>query len=79
MMLDHDTLMDYLANSLHVDIEDIEPGTALFSSGHIDSFSLIELIGFIETTCNTTIKPAEITLDNLDSIERILAFLDSRN
>lgn len=78
MDLNHDILIDYLATTLNVDTSGIEADTALFSSGHIDSFSMIDLIGFIETACNTTLKPNEITLDNLDSIGRILTFLKDR-
>ena len=78
MALTQDTLMDFLANTLHVDTADISAESELFSSGHIDSFSMIDLIEFIEATCNTRIKPAEITLDNLDTIARILAFLSDR-
>lgn len=78
MALNHNTLMDYLATTLNVDTSGIGADTALFSSGYIDSFSMIDLIGFIETAGNTTIKSTEITLDNFDSIGRILAFLKDR-
>ena len=78
MVMTQDTLMDFLANTLHVDTADISADTTLFSSGYIDSFSMIDLIEFIESTCNTRIKPAEITLDNLDTIARILTFLNDR-
>jgi len=50
----------------------------LFSSGIIDSFSLVSLMAFIEDKGNLRINPSEVTIDNLDSIERILKFVDSK-
>lgn len=49
----------------------------LFSSGLIDSLSVIELVSFIERQAGVTIPPIDIVLDNFDSISAILAYLET--
>ena len=55
-----------------------EDDTPLFSQGLLDSFSMIELIDHVEKRAGIKIGPMEVTLENLDSIERILAFVRSK-
>jgi D-alanine--poly(phosphoribitol) ligase subunit 2 len=52
----------------------LEDDTALFSSGLMDSLNVIELVSFIEEQLGCAIPPAAITLDNFDSISRIVRF-----
>ena len=78
MTLTHDALLGYLGEKLGLDSSRIEPELSLISSGLIDSFSMVELVLFIEKTCGIKVKPSEVNLDNLDSVERILAFTQSR-
>ena len=49
--------------------------TPIFSKGLLDSFSMIELITHIEGQAGIKIGPMEVTLENLDSVERIQAFV----
>ena len=39
---------------------------------------MVSLIIFIENSSGIKIKPTDVTLDNLDSVERILQFVESR-
>jgi acyl carrier protein len=59
-----------------VDNSSIEPETALFSSGLLDSFLMVELILFIEEKANISIDASDITLENLDSISAIISFCE---
>ena len=68
-------LMEFLNCELGVDTSDIDESTALFSTSIIDSFSLLSLIMFLEQRCAFRMKPLDVNLDNLDSIERILGFV----
>jgi acyl carrier protein len=52
----------------------VENDTALFSTGLIDSLNVIELVCFVEEQLGRAIPPAEITLENFDSIDRIMRF-----
>ena len=68
-------LLNFMSDRLGVDTVDVDEDTPLFSSGMIDSVGMTELIGFVESESNVTFGPDDITLDNLDSIGRILGFL----
>jgi acyl carrier protein len=70
-----DLLMNFLSNDLGVDTVSIETSAPLVSSGIIDSLALISLLTFIETQLKRTVRPEDVTLENLDSVDRIMSFL----
>ncbi len=74
--MDADSLLAYLADELDLDIDGIAPDTLLFSTGMIDSFALVSMMVFLEKAASISIAPTDVRLDNFDSIERILAFVD---
>jgi acyl carrier protein len=78
MALDREDLRRYLHEKQGLEPEDFEDDTPLFSSGLLDSFSMVDLIMFIENTAGLRVHPADVTLDNFDSIDRILAFVGAR-
>ncbi len=78
MALTHDELVQFLDTELGVDTADISRETELFSSGIIDSFALVTLITFIEKQCSFRVSPVEVNLDNMDSIDRILTYVDRK-
>ncbi|MEX2215018.1 MAG: acyl carrier protein [Phycisphaeraceae bacterium] len=79
MALTRDALVDYLQNKQGIDPDTIESDDAeLFSSGLIDSFSMVDLIQFIEDEGGFKMSPSDVNLDNLDSIAKILAFAESQ-
>lgn len=78
MDLNREALVEYLEQKMGVDTADLKDDTPLFSSGIIDSFSMLDLIMFLETNGGFKIAPPEVTLDNLDSIQAILAFADEK-
>ena len=79
MALDRDTIHRYLHEKQGLDPEEFADDTPLFSSGLIDSFSMVDLITFIEDAAGLRVHPVDVTLDNFDSIERILAFVTARS
>jgi len=52
----------------------LDDDTGLFSTGVIDSLSVMDLVCFVESRIGTRVPAADITLDNFDSIARIVAF-----
>ena len=64
----------FLEDDLGIDTSDVTDDTLLFSSGIVDSFALVTLMTFMETEGGFRISPADVNLDNMDSIGRILAF-----
>jgi len=79
MTLNKELLFKFVEDQLGVDTADVDEETPLFSSGMIDSASMVDLIVFVEAEGNVKFGPDDISLDHLDSIGRILRFVaDSR-
>lgn len=78
MPLTPDELKQYLSDNFGVDAAAIDGQTPLFSSGLLDSFSLVDMVAHIERVGQFKMKATEVNLDNLDSVDRIMAFLASR-
>ena len=74
MSLNAEDLIGYLKNDLNID-EPVDAETELFSSGLLDSVSMVGLITFIEERTGATIQPGDVTLDNFDTVERIQAYV----
>jgi len=73
------TILSYLRSELLDDPEiDISKTTSLFQDRVLSSFNLIVLIGFIEEKFTIKIKPSEVSIENLDSVDNIVAFLDKK-
>lgn len=52
--------------------------TPLFSSGTLDSIAMLNLITLIEMEAGIEIRADEVTLDNFDTVSRILRFAEER-
>jgi acyl carrier protein len=61
-----------------VDPSEVQSDTLLFSSGIVDSFMLVALLTFIETTFDCEVEPVDVTLENFDSLDRMAAYIESR-
>jgi acyl carrier protein len=73
-MITRDELVEFFETELGVELEDLGDDDPLFSSGVIDSFALVTLMMHLERTGGVRIDPTDVTLDNLDTLNRILAF-----
>ena len=76
MTFNREAVLTYLSDELGVDIEDINDDTLLFTDGYLDSFSVVDLVTYLESSANISISPSEVNLDNLDSVGRIITFVD---
>lgn len=74
-MITKDELLTYMQQELGVDTSDVGDETPLFSSGVIDSFALVSLITFIEEKCRFRVNPMDVSLENMDSVDRILGYV----
>jgi acyl carrier protein len=52
---------------------------SLVEKGLIDSTGVLELIGFLEERFGVEIRDTEMVPENLDSIHKLLRFLDNKN
>jgi acyl carrier protein len=78
MSITRQFLVDRLESQFGLDAAELSDQTPLFSTGMLDSFSVAELLVFLEEKGNFRVEATEVTLDNLDSIARILAFSQSK-
>jgi len=78
MPLISQSIRDYLSNRLGVDVAELRDDSPLFSSSLVDSFSLVELITFIESAAGIRIDAWDVTLENFDSIQRILDYVRTK-
>ena len=76
MSLSKDDLLKFMQDELGIDTADVQAGTPLFSSGIIDSFALVSLITFIEDRCSFRMQPTDVSIDNMDTIDSILAYVE---
>lgn len=78
MALQREELVTYLSKKSRSDLSKIDDTTELFSSGLIDSFAMVDLLMWIEKQTGARVDPSDISVDNFDTIERILAFTEAR-
>ena len=71
-------LIDFLVDQFSLRSDEVTDATPLFSGGLLDSFNLVDLVGFLERECKCKVGAMEVNLENLDSIERILRFAASK-
>lgn len=67
-----------VSNFLFGDASALKEDTSFLESGIIDSTGILELIMFIETTCGVKVQPEEILPENLDSLNRIVQFVNRK-
>ena len=51
---------------------------SFLEEGIIDSVGVLELVAFIEETFNFRVEDEEIVPDNLDSVDKLVAFVQSK-
>lgn len=68
-------LLNHIAENYDIDIEDIDNEMPLFSSNIVDSFGMLDIVAFVEQEAKVKFGVLDMHLDNLDSVDRILAFV----
>jgi len=77
MMIDHARLLSNVRELSGLNGE-ATIDTPLFSSGALDSVAMLSLIALVEESAGIEIHAEDVTLDNFDSVERIVRFAESR-
>ena len=75
MNITHDELKSYLIKEFNLERVELTEDTPLFSSNLLDSFSMVDLVRIVEEMTGSRIRPTDLTLENFDSISRILIFV----
>lgn len=76
MSLSTDALINYIQAEQNID-DPIAGDTELFSSGLLDSVSMVGLISFVEEKAGVHVQPGDVTLENFDTIDAILAYVSN--
>ena len=71
-------LLDYISERAHVERTALGADTRLFSNGFLDSIAVLDVAAFIEQRSGVRFEVTEISLDNLDSVGRIMDFVRSK-
>ena len=76
-----DTLRAYLQEALrlHGDTQELAEGDSLFLSGRLDSFSMMNLILFLETAFALTFSDLEFDVEKVDSLSAIAALVHAKS
>lgn len=70
-------ILSYLKDSMLVDIDQIKMDENLLSSGHIDSFSFIEMISFIEKEFQIKLSDDDIQKPEITTVSGITGIVES--
>jgi acyl carrier protein len=72
-------IRDFVTSNFYVaDPATLEDQTSLLEHGIIDSTGVLEVIVFLEATFGISVDDAELLPENLDSIQRIAAFVERK-
>lgn len=65
----------FIAEDAGLDASEFTADTELFSEGYIDSFTMTSVIGWLEDETGISIQQSAVTLENFDTINRMVAFV----
>lgn len=51
----------------------VQPDTDLLTTGLVDSLGAMEVVHWLEETANIDIDPVDITIDNFQTVEKMVA------
>lgn len=67
-----------LAKALHIDASALGDADIIPATGYLDSTAILELVVWYEQTYDLALKPDEINIDNLGSVDAMADFLLAR-
>lgn len=71
-------IKEYIIESTFEDVQGITDETLIFEEGVLDSMGLLFLIEFLQEEFNVTTNDDELVVENFESINKIVAFLNSK-
>lgn len=72
-----DKLRNFICEKTWVEQDELNDDDPLFSSGIIDSLDLLDLVVLVESELDTKVTPGQLSLENFDSINKIIGFSES--
>lgn len=71
-------IKNYIIESTFDDVEKIKDDTLIFEEGILDSMGLLFLIEFLQEEFNLTTSDEELVVENFQSINNIMTFIESK-
>ena len=77
--MDKEKIRDFVIRNFYVsNVEGLQNSQSLLDAGIIDSTGVLEIIAFLEEEYNITVNDDEMLPENLDSIENIARYVDTK-
>ena len=74
-----DTIRGFISTNFYVaNASDLTDEASLLDKGIVDSTGVLEVVGFLEKTFSIQVEDAEMIPDNLDSIAKIVGFVQRK-
>lgn len=74
MSISAEDITRFLSETFDLDGDSLDSDVPLFSSGLLDSTSMVELVVFLETRTGVEVDAEDLTLENFDTVDSVLAF-----
>jgi acyl carrier protein len=71
-------IREYIIESTFEDVQNITDETLIFEEGVLDSMGLLFLIEFLNEEFNVTTNDDELVVENFESINKIVAFINKK-
>jgi len=71
-------IRDYIIESTFDDVDKLTDETLIFEEGVLDSMGLLFLIEFLKEEFNITTNDDELVVDNFQSINSIMSFIENK-
>ena len=72
-------LLEFVNSEVSLDPTGLADGaTDLLLSGKIDSLGVVQIVGWIEDEVGISIDPADVVLDNFQTVDKMVAYVQRR-
>lgn len=71
-------LLKFVSTEVSISPDPIEPETDLLLTGAVDSLGVIRITQWMEDELGIEVDPVDVTLDNFQTVARMLAYLGAR-
>ena len=68
-------LTSFIADEVALEDYPVAGDTDLLLTGLVDSLGVVMIVNWIEATLGTTIDPADVVLENFQTIDQMLSYL----
>jgi acyl carrier protein len=71
-------LLEFVRHEVSVGGIDLRTDTDLLLTGAVDSLGVIRITQWLEDSAGITVDPADVTLENFQTVDRMVAYAQAR-